>query len=400
MAKIAILGYGTVGSGVAHVLDENVPEVTGSAGEAVSVKSILDLREFPGDPHEAQVTHEFREILEDPEITVVCETMGGVKPAYDFTKQLLEAGKSVCTSNKELVAKHGPELAQIARDHSVSYLFEASVGGGIPILRTLAGALASERIDLIEGILNGTTNYILTKMEEDGSSFDAVLKQAQELGYAERDPAADIEGHDACRKIAILGSLATGAHVNAEAVPTEGITKITADDLKMAGQLGMTVKLLGSVKIGAEGLEILVAPFLVPLSHPLASVRGVFNAIAVHGNMLGTSMYYGQGAGKDATASAVVADVCEIVRNAGRTVPVSLQEREVKLIPTGEAVRRFFVSMDHAGETGFQGLFPDGQAVSSGDAAGILTAPMKESTLVDKVAGFGDRIHWMRVAEA
>ncbi|MBQ3790706.1 MAG: homoserine dehydrogenase [Lachnospiraceae bacterium] len=400
MAKIAILGYGTVGSGVAHVLDENVPEVTGSAGEAVSVKSILDLREFPGDPHEAQVTHEFREILEDPEITVVCETMGGVKPAYDFTKQLLEAGKSVCTSNKELVAKHGPELAQIARDHRVSYLFEASVGGGIPILRTLAGALASERIDLIEGILNGTTNYILTKMEEDGSSFDAVLKQAQELGYAERDPAADIEGHDACRKIAILGSLATGAHVNAEAVPTEGITKITADDLKMAGQLGMTVKLLGSVKIGAEGLEILVAPFLVPLSHPLASVRGVFNAIAVHGNMLGTSMYYGQGAGKDATASAVVADVCEIVRNAGRTVPVSLQEREVKLIPTGEAVRRFFVSMDHAGEAGFQGLFQDGQAVSSGDAAGILTAPMKESTLVDKVAGFGDRIHWMRVAEA
>ncbi|MCR5674073.1 MAG: homoserine dehydrogenase [Lachnospiraceae bacterium] len=401
MTKIAILGYGTVGGGVAHVIDENADRVRASAGDDVAVKAILDLRDFPGDPHESQVTHDFRTILDDSEIRVVCETMGGVNPAYDFTKQALEAGKSVCTSNKELVAKHGPELVELAKKHQVSYLFEASVGGGIPILRTLEGALKSEKIDEIAGILNGTTNYILTQMEEEGAAFDDVLKKAQELGYAERDPSADIEGHDACRKIAILGSLMTEGYVDSEKVPTEGITKITAEDLKLARACGATVKLLGSCRQTDEGLEIMVAPFLVPTEHPLASVRGVFNAIAVHGNMLDTSMYYGRGAGRDATASAVVADVCEIVKNAGKTVPVSMTDRPSKLAPAGDTVRRFYLRTDGSGKAEILSAFSGSTEVpcEACDASAILTAPMKESSFLNILSGLAGVKNWMRVLD-
>lgn len=400
MTKIAILGYGTVGGGVARVLDVNPAQVAASAGEEVALGAILDLREFPGDPHEALVTHDYRTILEDPSITVIAETMGGVKPAYEFTKQALEAGKSVCTSNKELVAKHGPELLKIAAEHHVSYLFEASVGGGIPILRTLAGALKSEQIDEITGILNGTTNYILTKMEQDGAAFDDVLKKAQELGYAERDPSADIEGHDACRKIAILGSLMTGGYVAPDAVPTEGITAITAADLAGARACGMAVKLLGNCRMTGEGLEISVAPYLIAAEHPLASVNGVFNAVAVHGNMLGTSMYYGQGAGRDATASAVVADICEIVRNAGRTVPVSMTEKPAQLAPMGDATRRFFVRVGREHEAEVLEAFAESRTICTeqGEAC-ILTGPVRESEFLEKLGGIAGVRNRIRVLD-
>ena len=403
MKKIAILGYGTVGGGVAHVLDENVEEVRSSAGEEVRVGAILDLREFPGDPHEAQVTHDIQTILSDPEIAVVCETMGGVKPAYEFTRQMLEAGKSVCTSNKELVATHGPELARIAREHGVSYLFEASVGGGIPILRTLEGALKSERIDEITGILNGTTNYILTRMEEVGAAFDDVLKKAQELGYAERDPSADIEGHDACRKIAILGALMTGGYVDPGQVPTEGITRINGDDFVYAHFFRGTIKLLGSCRRTGDGLEIMVAPFVVAKEHPLASVKGVFNAIAVHGNMLGTSMYYGQGAGRDATASAVVADVCEIIRNTGKTVPVSLGDSKAKIADAGGAERNFYlrVSADEADKAAeCLKAVRAHDCDTSPDAVGMMTGKMKESEFLTKLAQINGVQNWMRVLDA
>ncbi len=402
MAKLAILGYGTVGSGVAHVLDENADRVRLSAGENVTLAAILDLREFPGDPYEALVTHDYQTILDDPEITVVCETMGGVKPAYEFSKKALEAGKSVCTSNKELVAKHGCELCDIAKKHDVSYLFEASVGGGIPILRTLEGALKSEKIDRIEGILNGTTNFILTAMEEKGAGFDEVLKKAQELGYAERDPSADIDGHDARRKIAILGSLMTGGSVDADAVPTEGITAVTTDDLALANELGGTVKLIGSCMTVDDGaLEIMVAPFFVPAEHPLASVRGVFNAVAVHGNMLGTSMYYGQGAGKDATASAVVADVCEMVRNAGHTVTTSLSEQPARIASSADTARRFFVRTKGGNKDELLNVFGNGcRAAEYGDEAAVLTECMKESVLKEKAAGLKGEVKWLRVLDA
>ncbi|MDE6127806.1 MAG: homoserine dehydrogenase, partial [Lachnospiraceae bacterium] len=224
MIQAAVLGYGTVGSGVVEVIEKNADMVGRNAGEEIHVKYILDLRDFPGDPHEKDIIHDFNQIIEDDEVKIICETMGGVGAAYDFTKRALTAGKSVCTSNKELVAAHGPELLALAREHNCNYLFEASVGGGIPIIRPMKAALNAERIEAVTGILNGTTNYILTKMEKEGADFESVLKLAQDKGYAERNPEADVEGHDACRKIAILSSLMTGQNVDYRKIYTEGIT--------------------------------------------------------------------------------------------------------------------------------------------------------------------------------
>ena len=343
MVKIAVLGYGTVGSGVVKVIDDNNKEVAASCGEEIEVKYILDLRDFPGDKHEAQVVHDFNVILQDPEVKVICETMGGLEPAFTFEKQALEAGKSVCTSNKELVAAHGPELVELAKKNNVSYLFEASVGGGIPVLKSLNDSLKHEKIDSIMGILNGTTNYILTKMEKEGTGFATVLKRAQEKGYAERNPEADIEGHDACRKIAILASLMSGEYVSYEDIYTEGITKITIEDFEYARKLGMTIKLIGSCKKNDNGFFTIVAPFLVPTDNILASVNNVFNAITVHGNMLGDVMFYGKGAGKEATASAVVADVVDIVKHIDKHIAVNMNNKKAQLSPKDNAVRRFLV---------------------------------------------------------
>ncbi len=343
MAKVAVLGYGTVGSGVVEVLDTNAKEVANSAGEPVELKYILDLRDFPGDKHESQVVHDINVILDDPEVDVICETMGGIEPAFTFEKQALSKGKCVCTSNKELVAAHGPELVELAKENGVSYLFEASVGGGIPILRSINDSLKHEKIDAITGILNGTTNYILTKMDKEGMGFQTVLKKAQEKGYAERNPEADVEGYDACRKIAILSSLMSGKHVDFEDIYTEGITRISIEDFEYARALNMAIKLLAMCKRNENGFFTIVAPFLVPYENPLANVNGVFNAINVHGNMLGDVMFYGKGAGKNATASAVVADVIDMIKHKGKHIEVNMNSEKAVLTSKDNAVRRFFV---------------------------------------------------------
>jgi homoserine dehydrogenase len=389
MAKVAVLGYGTVGSGVVNVLDTNAAEVACSAGEAVELKYILDLRDFPGDKHEAQVVHDIDIILNDPEVEVICETMGGLEPAFTFEKRALEKGKSVCTSNKELVAVHGPELVELAKKNGCSYLFEASVGGGIPVLRSINDSLKHEKIDAITGILNGTTNYILTKMDKEGASFENVLKVAQEKGYAERNPEADVEGYDACRKIAILASLMSGKHVNYEDIHTEGITKINTADFAYARSLNMAIKLLGMCRKTTTGFYTMVAPFLIPLENPLANVNGVFNAIDVHGNMLGDVMFYGKGAGKDATASAVVADVVDILKHKGKHIPVNMKAEAAELSAKDSAVRRFFVRVSETEKDKLFDVFgPEIDIVKSADVQGevaVVTDLISEKDFEDKL---------------
>ena len=344
MINVAVLGYGTVGSGVVEVIEKNKEEINKKSGENLNIKYILDLRDFPGDPYEDKVVHDVELIMNDPEVQVICETMGGIHPAYEFSKRAILLGKSVCTSNKELVANHGPELIRLAKEHKCNYLFEASVGGGIPIIRPINYSLTAEKIDGITGILNGTTNYILSKMASEGAGFEEVLKEAQEKGYAERNPEADVEGYDACRKIAILSSLMTGKNVKYEDIYTEGITKITTEDFIYARVLDRSIKLLAMSRECEDGsFYAMVAPFMIPMSHPLYSVTGVFNAVFVHGNMLGDSMYYGRGAGKLPTASAVVSDVVDCARHIGKTIMCFWDEEDAKLTGTGEAKGRFFV---------------------------------------------------------
>ena len=343
MIQVAVMGYGTVGSGVVEVIEKNKEEINKKSGEEINIKYILDLRDFPGDPFEDKIVHDVEKILNDPEIKIICETMGGLKPAYDFTKRALLSGKSVCTSNKELVAAHGPELINIAHDNKCNYLFEASVGGGIPIIRPLNYSLTAEKIDAITGILNGTTNYILSKMEKEGADFEDVLKEAQEKGYAERNPEADVEGYDACRKIAILSSLMCGKNVKYEDIYTEGITKITATDFVYAHACGRTIKLLAQSKEVDGRFYAMVAPCMISTSNPLYMVNDVFNAVCVHGNMLGDSMYYGRGAGKLPTASAVVSDVVDCARHIGKVIMCFWDSEDVALTGIDEASRRFFV---------------------------------------------------------
>ena len=315
MIKTAVMGYGTIGSGVAEILDQNKAEVAKSAGQEVELKYVLDLRDFPDSPVADKIIHDFKIIEEDPEVQVVVETMGGLNPAYPFVKACLLAGKHVVTSNKALVAAYGTELLAIAKEKQVNFFFEASVGGGIPIIRPLYRCLMGERIEEITGILNGTTNYMLTKMAEEGADFDEVLKDAQEKGYAEKDPTADIEGHDPCRKIAILTSLVCGRQVDFEDIHCEGITKITADDFKYAKVLNRSIKLLASSRKVGNSYSCMVAPFMLSAEHPLCGVNGVFNGIFVHGNVLGDAMFYGSGAGKLPTASAVVADIVDMTKH-------------------------------------------------------------------------------------
>lgn len=350
MIQVAVLGYGTVGSGVVEVIEKNKTEINKKSGEELNVKYILDLRDFPGDPYEDKVVHDVNMILDDPEVKIICETMGGLKPAYDFTKKALSLGKSVCTSNKELVAAHGPELIRVAHENKCNYLFEASVGGGIPIIRPLNYSLTAEKIDAITGILNGTTNYILTKMDREGADFEAVLKEAQEKGYAERNPEADVEGYDACRKIAILSSLMCCKNVKYEEIYTEGITKITATDFVYARAMGRTIKLLAQSKEVDGKLFAMVAPFMISRDNPLYMVNDVFNAVCVHGNMLGDSMYYGKGAGKLPTASAVVSDVVDCARHIGKVIMCFWDDEDVKVSDVSEARRAFFVRVDVAKE--------------------------------------------------
>ena len=350
--KIAVLGYGTVGSGVVEVLDVNQKLIASRAKEEIEVKYVLDLRDFPGDKIQEKIVHDYEIILNDPEIGIVVEVMGGVEPANTFVRKALEAGKSVVTSNKALVAKHGSALLKTAREKNVNFLFEASVGGGIPILRALGSSLTGDEIEEIAGILNGTTNYMMTRMFYEGANYEEVLREAQKNGFAEADPTADVEGQDACRKIAILSSLAYGRFLDFEKVYTEGITKITPEDMEYAREMGRNIKLLGTSKrVGEDSFYALVAPFLVGKNNPLHSVNGVFNSIFVHGNMLGDAMFYGSGAGKLPTASAVVADVVDCAKNKGRNIMMSWSEEKLDLLQIDDVKSRFFVRVSgHAAE--------------------------------------------------
>lgn len=345
MVNIAVLGYGTVGSGVVEVIRTNGKRIDQRAGEAIRIKRVLDIREFPGDPVQEILTHNFEEIIEDEEIKIVVEVLGGIEPAYTFVKRSLLAGKSVVTSNKALVAKHGAELLSIAKEQHLNFLFEASVGGGIPIIRPLNSSMTADEIEEITGILNGTTNYMMTKMFYEGMEYESVLKEAQANGFAEQNPEADVEGYDACRKIAILSSLVSGQQVDFEDIHTEGITKITAEDMKYAKKMNRTIKLLATSRLEEETIHALVAPFLLDDSHPLYNVNGVFNAIFVHGNILGDAMFYGSGAGKLPTASAVVADVVDVVKNLNRNIMTMWTSKKVTVEDKADLVWRFFVRM-------------------------------------------------------
>ena len=345
MVNVAVLGYGTIGAGVVEVLQTNADSIEKKAGERIVVKRILDLREFPGDPNADKVVHDYKIIEEDEDIQIVVECMGGLEPAYTFVKTALLQGRSVATSNKELVAKYGAELIGIAEEKKVNFLFEASVGGGIPIIRPLTQCLTADVIEEISGILNGTTNYMLTKMEEEGADFDAVLKEAQEKGYAELHPEADIEGFDACRKIAILTSLAYGKQVDFEDIHTEGITNITAEDFLYARAMKKCIKLLGKSWSDDGKLYALVCPMLIDQYHPLAGVKDVFNAIFVHGNMVDDTMFYGQGAGRRPTASAVAADVVDCVKHMGTHIKIIWETEKLPLSDFGDFRRRYFVRM-------------------------------------------------------
>ena len=396
MINVAVLGYGTVGSGVVEVIEKNKAMVNKKSGAELHVKYILDLRDFPGDPYEDKIIHDVNPILEDEEISIVCEVMGGVGAAYQFTKMALEKGKSVCTSNKELVAKHGPELLELAKAHNCNYLFEASVGGGIPIIRPLNYSLTAEKIEAITGILNGTTNYILSKMEKEGADFDDVLKEAQEKGYAERNPEADVEGHDACRKIAVLSTLMMGKNVDCDRIYTEGITKVTAADFMYAKAAGRTIKLLATGKaLGDSEVLAMVAPFMIDKEHPLAMVHDVFNAVFVTGNMLGDSMYYGRGAGKLPTASAVVSDVVDCARHQGKVIMCFWDKENVKLADVADTKRAFFVRAKADAKAEVEAAFPGSTVMTlegRSEDIGLFTPVMKEKDFSEKWEALGDKV--------
>lgn len=401
MINVSILGYGTIGSGVFQVLKENCQIIKERTGEEIKVKSILDLRDFKGDCAEELIVHDFKEIDADSSINIVVETMGGLHPAYEFVKASLEKGRSVCTSNKALVAAFGPELINIAEEKKCNFLFEASVGGGIPIIRPLKSSLAPDVIEQISGILNGTTNYILTEMTEKGADFETVLKDAQAKGYAEKDPSADIEGYDACRKIAILASLAYGHQTDFEDIYTEGITKITDRDINYAKKLKSKIKIIASCKNTNGKVSAMVAPGLVNATHPLYSVDGVFNAILVKGNMAGDVMFYGQGAGKLATASAVVSDIIEAAKHPGINIKTIWDNQKLKLVPFEENISKFFVRVSGTkaeNETKVKDAFGNITPVEAGysDEYAFITEEITEKAYASAEKSLGNIINKIR----
>lgn len=390
MAKIAILGFGTVGSGVAEVLTKNAGSIARKAGEPVEIKYILGRHDYPDSPFRTLVVQDFSVIENDPEISVVAECIGGTGAARDYTLRALKAGKSVVTSNKEVVAEYGDEFFAIAREKNVNYLYEASVGGGIPIIRPLGSCLAANEISEIYGILNGTTNYILTKMIKEGLPFDTALKQAQEKGYAEADPTADVEGFDACRKICILASLAFGRHIVPAQVPTQGITRVTAEDVMLAEAAGMNIKLLGRAIRQEDGkVTAYVAPHLIPKEQQLAGVEDVFNGIVVRGDAIGDVMFYGRGAGKLPTASAVSADIIDAVKH-------KAYRQNMDWAPGGDDVVGsvstlplcWFLRTEEAPEriTAAFGKVKTVSAAALPGQTGVLTGPMTKTELERRLA--------------
>lgn len=405
MVNIAVLGYGTVGSGVVEVIHTNHERINQRIGDELNVKYVLDLRDFPGDPIQEKLVHDFDVIVEDPDVQIVVEVMGGIEPAYTFVKRSLQAGKSVATSNKALVAKHGAELLSIARDKNINFLFEASVGGGIPIIRPLNSSLTADEIEEITGILNGTTNYMLSKMFYEGADYAEVLKEAQDKGYAERNPEADVEGYDACRKIAILSSLISGQQVDFEDIYTEGITNVTKEDMMYAKEMGMTIKLLASSKRDNDHLHAIVAPALLHKEHPLYNVNDVFNAIFVHGNVLGDAMFYGSGAGKLPTASAVVADVVDEAKHLNRNIMTMWKNEKLELLPLDNTSKKFFVRIKgdaEAMKAHLESTFGPVSIVKVdglNDEFGFVTEEMTEGSYKEKSAEFPGIIHMIRIEE-
>jgi len=402
MFNIAILGFGTVGSGVYEVIKENNALLKQKTGEDIAVKKILDIREFAGSEWESLVVHDIKEIIEDDDIDVVVETMGGTSPAFEFVRDALISGKHVTTSNKALVAAHGTELLKIAREKNVNFFFEASVGGGIPIIRTITESYAGEHFKEITGILNGTTNYILTKMDVEGEDFEKALSTAQELGYAERNPEADVEGYDTCRKIAILASLATGKEVNFEEIHTEGITKIDTTDFEYAKHMKLSIKLFGDSKFEDGKVFAFVAPVMVERDHPLYMVNDVFNGIMVEGNMLGKSMLYGSGAGKLPTASAVVADIVAITKNKNKNVATfGWGDEKQEVADMNETSHKYFVRfkgrdaefINKCKETfeNAKEVYLDGK-----DEFALVTELMKERDFLAALNNLGDVIKYIR----
>ncbi len=392
MVHVAILGFGTVGSGVAEVLTTNGGLIDHRVDDLVRLKYILDVRDFPDSPYADLFVKDFAAIESDPEVDIVVETIGGATIALDFTTRALRAGKSVVTSNKELVATHGYELLQLAKDNGCSYLFEASVGGGIPILRPLTSCLAANELEQVTGILNGTTNYILTRMIRAGLTFDQALAEAQANGYAEKDPTADVDGHDACRKICILAALSFGRHVYPDQVPTQGIRGVTLEDVAYADSVGCKIKLLGRALRQPEGkVCAFVAPHLVAGENPLSGVEDVFNAIAVTGNAIGDVMFYGRGAGKLPTASAVVADVIDIAKDLKKDRHNGWEEGAPDLVVSTDGLAspwyvRARLSADEARKRCGDIQLLARSGAPAGEAA-FLTAPMTEPELREKLSG-------------
>ena len=384
MAKAAIMGFGTVGSGVYEIIRRNAEKLSRSTyGDEVELKYILDIRDFDDHPDKELFTKDFNDILNDDEICVVAEVMGGLHPAYEFTKSLLQRGKNVVTSNKELVATYGTELLAIAKENSVNYMFEASVGGGIPVIRPMHRCMAANNITRIAGILNGTTNYILFQMIENGKSFDDALRDAQANGFAEKNPAADIEGYDACRKIAILASLASGKAVDYNNIPTKGITEITLDDVKSAACAGGVIKLIGYADLLDNGkVYAEVTPMFIPHLSPLANVNDVFNAIMVTGDCVDDVMFYGKGAGKMATASAVVADILDCVRNKKNNKDIEWVKPQESITADKDDVKfPYFVRANDDPETVKAVLSPECTA----EDGSVITAPMTATEAEEKL---------------
>lgn len=387
MISVAIMGHGTVGSGVAEILTTHKQKLFKAVGEELYVKHILDLREFPDSPLADRFTKNFEDIVNDIEVRVVVEVMGGTNPAYDFVKRCLQAGKSVVTSNKELVAKHGAELLAVAKENNANFLFEASVGGGIPIIRPLSQCLVANEVDEIAGILNGTTNFIFGKMINDNMDFSDALKLAQDLGYAERNPEADIEGHDACRKICILASLAFGKHIYPDNVYTKGISEITLDDVKYADSLNYVIKLIGDVKKTEDGkLDILVAPMLLSKDCILSDINDVFNGILVKGDCTGDVMFYGKGAGKLPTASAVVADVVDCAKHLKARKRIFWTDSDESQVASyKDSKKAMYIRVAGKGEMA-QSLFPDSEIMKADGNTVLMTQEYKFGEIEEKIA--------------
>ncbi len=385
MTNVAILGFGVVGGGVADLLTNNQAQVTRLSHDEINIKYILDLRDFPDSPFADKIVHDFDVILSDPEVDVVIEVMGGSHPAYEYTIASLKAGKSVITSNKEVVSKYGDEFLAAAEEGGCCYRFEAAVGGGIPVISPMISMVGQNKIHEVRGILNGTTNYILTKMFSYGESFEEALKDAQNRGYAERNPDADVLGIDACRKIAILTSLVSDKLVSTEKIHTEGITEIRSADVVAAESLGMCIKLLGRCIVKDNGLAIVVAPFMMKKDSPLGGVSGVYNAVEVIGNPIGNLMFYGQGAGGGATASAVVGDLMQIICSGRRCAQPKMIKNDDALLDFGSFEAENYISIANAELERVNSAFGNVRVVSCGEELSFITKKMTESEVLSAI---------------